>query len=113
MNQRIRKHRAFLHFLLYANSVQQKLIVKSLTSEQIDVISEIALNIYTGTYPLTKKYINQLRSYQSYIRSLGSREISSKVKRGILLKHLQLVSLLLKPIVQHMDKNGKRNDTRA
>lgn len=113
MNQRVRKHKAILQFLLYANTVQQKLIIKSLTSEQIDVISEIALNIYTGTYPLTKKYINKLRSYQSYIRSLGSRETSSKLKRGILLKHLQLVSLLLKPIVQYMDKNGKRNDSRA
>lgn len=51
-----------------ANSAQQKLIVKSLTNEQYDVMSEIALNIYTGTYHLTKKYINQLEPYQSYIR---------------------------------------------
>jgi hypothetical protein len=99
--------------MLTANNVQQKLIVKSLTSEQYDVISEIALNIYTGTYPLSKKYINQLKPYQSNIRALGSREISSKQKRGILLKHLSLVSLLLKPIVHHLEKNGKRDDTSA
>lgn len=113
INRRIRKHRAFINFMLSANSAQQKAIVKSLTSEQYDVISEIALNIYTGTYPLTKKYINQLKLYQSYIRSLGSREVSTKQKRGILLKHLPLVSLLLKPIVHQIDKNGKRNDTSA
>lgn len=107
MNRRIRKHRAFINFMLSANSAQQKVIVKSLTSEQYDVISEIALNIYTGTYPLTKKYINQLKPYQSYIRSLGSREVSTKQKRGILLKHLPLVSLLLKPIVHQIDKMAR------
>ena len=113
MNGRIRKQRAFLHFMLGANIVQQKLVIKSLTSEQLDVISEIALNIYTGTYPLTKRYINQLKPYQPYIRLLGSREVSSKKKRDILLKHLPLVSLLLKPIVQYIDKYGERNDTSA
>lgn len=113
MNRRIRKQRAFLYFMLVANSNQQKLIVKSLTDEQLDVISEIALNVYTGTYPLTKKYINQLKPYRSYIRSLGSREVSSKQKRTILLKHLSLVPLLLKPIVYHIDKNGERNDISA
>lgn len=99
--------------MLSANSAQQKAIVKCLTSEQYDVISEIALNVYTGTYPLMKRYINQLKPYQSYIRSLGSREVSTKQKRGILLKHLPLVSLLLKPIVHQIDKNGERNDTSA
>lgn len=108
MNQRIRKQRAFLNFMLCANNTQQKLLVKSLTSEQYDAISEIALNIYTGTYPLSKKYIHQLKPYQSYIRSLGSREVSAKQKRLILLKHLPIVSLLLKPIVQHIEtRNGK------
>lgn len=83
---------------------KQKLLIKSLTNEQYDVISEIALNIYTGTYPLTKKYINQLIPYQSFIRSLGSREVSAKQKRWILLKHRPIVSLLLKPIVHRMNK---------
>lgn len=104
MNPRIRKQRAFLNFMLSANSAQQKLLIKSLTNEQYDVISEIALNIYTGTYPLTKKYINQLIPYQSFIRSLGSREVSAKQKRWILLKHRPIVSLLLKPIVHRMNK---------
>lgn len=54
MHRRIRKQRAFLAFMLSANTTQQRIIIKSLTSEQYDVISEIALNIYTGTYPLSK-----------------------------------------------------------
>lgn len=111
MNRRIRKQKAFICFMLSTNSSQQKMIVKSLTSEQYDVICEIALNIYTGTFPLTKNDISKLKPYQSYIRSLGSREVSRKTKRGILLKHLPLVSLLLKPIVHHIDKYGERNDT--
>lgn len=99
MKQTVKKHRALLNFLLYADSTQQKLIMKTFTSEQFDVMSEIALNIYTGTYPLPKKYINGLRPFESDIRKLGSREVSNKEKRRILLNHIELVSLLLKPIV--------------
>lgn len=65
MWQTVKKHEAFFKFLVYADSAQQKVIVKALTSEQYDVLSEISLNIYTGTYPLPKKYINQLKPYES------------------------------------------------
>lgn len=102
MWQTVKKHEAFFKFLVYAHSAQQKVIVKALTSEQYDVLSEISLNIYTGTYPLPKKYINQLKPYESHIRSLGSGEVSNREKRRILLKHISLVSLLLKPIVQKL-----------
>jgi hypothetical protein len=102
MKQTVKKHKAFLNFLVWADSTQQKVVVKNLTSEQYDVLSEIALNIYTGTYPLAKKYINQLKPYESCIRSLGSREVSNREKRRILLKNISLIPLLLKPIVQHL-----------
>lgn len=108
MKQTVRKHQAFFNFLVHADSTQQKVIVKVLTSEQYDVLSEIALNIYTGTYPLSKKYINQLKPYDSYIRSLGSREVSNREKRRILLKNISLVSLLLKPIVQHIKEKWRK-----
>ena len=113
MKPTVKKQVAFLNFLVSADSAQQKVIVKALTSEQYDVLAEIALNIYTGTYPLTKKYINQLKPYHSNIRSLGSREVASKQKRRILLNNLPLLPLLLKPIVHHLDQNGTRNDTTA
>lgn len=95
--------------MLSANSAQQKLIVKSLTNEIYDVISEIALNIYTGRYHLNKKYINQLELYQLYIRSLGSREVGTKLKPWILLKHLTIICniMLLKPIVHHLEKKNR------
>lgn len=108
MKQRVKKHESFLNFLVYADSTQQKLIIKALSSEQYDVLSEIALNIYTGTYPLSKKYINHLKPYKSYIRLLGSREVSNREKRRILLKNNSLVSLLLKPIVQHIKDKWRR-----
>lgn len=108
MKQRVKKHESFLNFLVYADSTQQKLIIKALSSEQYDVLSVIALNIYTGTYPLSKKYINHLKPYESYIRLLGSREVSNREKRRILLKNNSLVSLLLKPIVQHIKDKWRR-----
>lgn len=108
MKPTVKKQVAFLNFLVSADSAQQKVIVKALTSEQYDVLGEIALNIYTGTYPLTKKYTNQLKPYESYIRSLGSREVSNKAKRRMLLKNISLVPLLLKPIVKHLKGQWRR-----
>ena len=67
MKETVKKHEALIKFLVYADSSQQKVVIKSLTSEHYDVISEIALNIYTGTYPFPKKDMKQLKPYESYI----------------------------------------------
>lgn len=41
MKQRVKKHESFLNFLVYADSTQQNLIIKALSSEQYDVLSEV------------------------------------------------------------------------
>lgn len=109
MNRRVKQHIILLRFILFADRTQQKSIVKCMTNEQFDTLSEIALNIYTGTYPLSKAYIKMLQPYKAFIRKLGSREISTSKKRRILLKHLELLPLLLKPIVQYYNRKWQRN----
>ena len=68
---------------------------------------ELFWNLLTR-FNSTKKYINQLKPYESYIRSLGSREVSNKEKRRMLLKNISLVPLLLKPIVQRIKGQWRR-----
>ena len=103
----MKKQVTFLRFMLDANKKQRKLIVSSLTDEQLEVIGEIALNIYTGVFPVTKRYLSLLKPYQSHIRLLGSRDVSVKKRRHILIQQRKLIPLLFKPVVDHLKRlNG-------
>ena len=104
MSQRMKKQSAFLIFLSKAHKKQIKLLLSSLTSEQLDVIGEIALNIYTGVFPVSKRYVLLLKPFQKHIRLLASREISAKKKQDILIKHQKLISVLLKPVIEQLRK---------
>ena len=102
MSQRVKKEAAFVVYLQQAPNKQQKLILSSLTKNQLEVLSEIALNIYTGSFPVANRYLKTLKPFRAQIRVLASREISAKKKRKILLRHIKIVSVLLKPIVNQL-----------
>ena len=111
MSQRMKTQADFIKFMVNANNKQRRLIVNALTSDQLTVIGEIALNVYTGVFPITKNYKSLLRSFKSYIRLLGSREVSKKTKTEVLNRHPKLIPLLFKPAVNQLsksDRNGKR-----
>ena len=95
MSQRVKKEAAFVVYLQQAPNKQQKLILSSLTKSQLDVLSEIALNIYTGSFPVANRYLKTLKPFRTQIRVLASREISAKKKRKILLRYIKIVSVLL------------------
>ena len=104
MSQRMKKQSAFLAFLYEANRKQQKLLLSSLTKDQLNVIGEIALNIYTGVFPISSRYSILLKPFRRHIRLLAAREISTRKKRGTLMKNIKLISLLLKPVIDQLSK---------
>ena len=101
----MKKQASFLKFMVDANKKQTKLIVKTLTTDQLDVIGDVALNIYTAAFPVKPSYLKRLKPYKAAIRLLGSREISGKKKRNILSKRLKLLSILFKPVVDELRKD--------
>ena len=74
MSRRMKKQALFLTFLNAANKKQQTLLLKSLTSDQLDVIGEISLNIYTGVLKISKRDKNELLPYKNDIRLLSPRD---------------------------------------
>ena len=102
MSRRMKKQALFLTFLNAANKKQQTLLLKSLTSDQLDVIGEISLNIYTGVLKISKRDKNELLPYKNDIRLLSAREVSAKKKQIILLKRPNLVHLLIKPVAKYL-----------
>jgi len=60
MNRTVKTHTAFLQ-LLYSTSVKQrKALLETITSDQLQILCEIALNVYRGTFPVSGYYIKKL-----------------------------------------------------
>lgn len=104
MPLRITSYSTFLRYLYYAEPRQRKVLIQTATHEQIDILSEIALNIYRGVLPLSTHHIRKLRPYQLNIRALCSRSIAHRRKKNILGRHPILISLLIKPVLSLLDE---------
>ena len=104
MPLRIRSYSTFLKFLYDADPRQRKVLIQSATSDQIEILSEIALNIYRGVLELSPHHIRKLKPYKLNIRALYSRSIGHRRKKNILARHPILISLLIKPVLSLLDE---------
>lgn len=104
MSQRMKKQSAFLAFLYEASRKQQKLLLSSITTDQLNVIGEIALNIYTGVFPISSRYSIVIKPFRIHIRLLATREITTRKKRSTLMRNIKLISFLPKPVIDQLSK---------
>lgn len=110
MTAHIKKQLVFFNFIIKADIKQQKALIKTMSEKQLNAISEISLNIYTGTFPVRVRYLNSLKPFASSIRLVSSREVTSNRKRVILSRHPKLLLLLIQPIIKHFDKLKKKGE---
>lgn len=110
MTAHIKKQLVFFNFITKADIKQQKALIKTMSEKQLNSISEISLNIYTGTFPVRVRYLNSLKPFASSIRLLSSREVTSNRKRVILSRHPKLLLLLIQPIIKHFDKLKRKGE---
>ena len=82
MSRRMKTQSIFLKFLSQANTKQRKAILSTLTKEQLDLLSEVALNIYKGVFPNKQKYVKLLKPYKSLIWQIGSKSMKTLKKRN-------------------------------
>ena len=68
-----------------------------MTENQQQALCEVILNVYKGTFPLSKYYIKRLRPYQSTIHSLSSKKVKKRLKRKILLENHFILPIIIKP----------------
>lgn len=99
MASKITTHSAFLKFIYASEPRQRKVLIQSATNNQIDVLSEIALNVYRGVLELSQQHINKLRPYELNIRGLASRSVTHARKKKILTRKHSLIPLLIKPVL--------------
>ena len=97
MSKNIRQNRYFLHFLQEAKSpTQKKLLLQSVTPEQLKVLTEIFYNLLHSDFPLSKQQLQSLRKHKKVLRFLGNKSNSTLRKKRLLKKSLTVIDLVLK-----------------
>lgn len=102
MSRRMKTHSSFIKFLHDSSVGQRKVILSNLTKEQINLLSEIALNILRGVFPHKNKYVKTLKPYRLIIARLAHRSESKVQKKKLLLSHIKIIPKLLKPVLDYL-----------
>lgn len=85
MSHLVTSNAAFLKMLYLVDPKQRKALLKTMTENQQQALCEVILNVYKGTFPLTKYYIKRLSTYRNTIYKLSSKTVKKSVKRKLLL----------------------------
>ena len=102
MSRRMKTHASFIKFLYNSTVKQRKAILSNLTEEQVNLLSEIALNIFKGVFPHREKYAKTLEPYKLIIARLAHKSKSKAQKKKLLLRNVKVVQKLLKPVLDYL-----------
>ena len=95
--EQIWKHMDFLELIANPASRQQvKALISTSTEEQLNTISELALNLLQGRVKLSKYYKYNLAKDADFIRELANRRVGSHKRRSLALSHFKTITLLLR-----------------
>lgn len=102
MAPKVEKHLALFKLLIDTTEAQRLAIVKTLHSGQIKAVLEAIYNVLRGTCPVSDKVKKKLYQQRGIIRRLVSKELTSKQQHRLLVKHREVLPLLLKPVVHYL-----------
>ena len=98
----MKTHAAFIKFLHDSTVKQRKVVLSNLTKTEIDLLSEIALNIFKDVFPHREKYVKTLKPYILFIARLAHRSESKAQKKKLLLRHVKILPKLLRPVLDYL-----------
>lgn len=98
----MKSNTVFLRFLYQASKNQRVAIFTHLTKEQVNVLSEVALNIFKGVFPNKQKYLKTLKPYKSVLYQLGSKSLGVRKKKQLLIRYNNLIPHLLGPLLDFL-----------
>ena len=104
MAHKVEKHLALFRLLIDTTEAQRLAIVKTLQPSQTKALLEAKYNVLRGTCPVSDKVKKKLYQQRGIIRQLVSKELSSKQQHRLLVKHREILPLLLKPVVNYLTK---------
>jgi len=99
MSKLLKNNIPFLQNLATATAADRKHLIENASVEEIKVLTEIAMNITKGHFPVTHKHFHRLKRHKHIIRKLASASIPHKAKKVILNQKGGFLPVLVAPIL--------------
>lgn len=100
MSKNVKQQLAFIKLLAgSAPTAQRKLLLETITKDQLLALSEIALNLLSGVLVLSPSNKKKLSKHKNFIRLLSDKKISRTSKKKAIQNKGALISLMLKAIL--------------
>jgi|GEM_PF-7030264 len=93
------RNKGFLNRVHKCKNKERKTLIKNASRDNIDALSEIALNTLLGNVPLKTEEKQKLKRHRDKIRKLAHRKTSTKKKKILLVQQGGFLPLLLTPIL--------------
>ena len=107
-SSRVVKNRKFLDALQLVEQKHRKELIKGATSEQINTISEVALNILQGNIPLKEHHKKKLNQHKKSLRGLASKGVSVKKRKKIINQHGGMIGAAASAVGEYTYDNIKK-----
>lgn len=99
MSKLLKNNVDFLQNLATASTAERKRLIENASGEEINALTEIAMNITKGHFPVTQKHFHKLKKHKHIIRKLASKAIPHKAKKVILNQKGGFLPILVAPIL--------------
>ena len=105
---RVAKNKKFLDALQQVEEKHRKKLIKGATTEQINTISEVALNILQGNIPLKEHHKKKLNKHKKSLRALASKGVSVKKRKKIINQHGGMIGAAASAVGEYTYDNIKK-----
>ena len=98
MSKLVKTHWNYFQLLMSTTKGQTKVLVDSITNDQLRALTQIVVNLLEFVLPIKPSMKLQLKKKRNIIRQIGDKTLSNKKKKELLSKHSGVITLLLKSI---------------
>lgn len=107
MSKAVRSHIKFLNFLQTSSKKQRRSVLLVASKNEVNVLSEIILNLLKGNLSLSQKEKIQLKKYRSSFHLISNHSTSLSIRRKYLLKLLNIIPILIRSVIKVLRNNGQ------
>ena len=99
MSDALKREKHFLNHLVHSTTVKgKKSLFKTLTRQQINVLTEIFLNILQKTVDLSEEEKKKLLKHKKFIRKIANKRKTLKKRKDLLIAHPVIANRVLKTV---------------
>jgi len=99
MGSRIKRNCSFLKSLVKCRKSRRLNLIKGASTDNINAISEVALNTLKGNVPLNYQQKKRLQRFKAKLRQLAQKRLSTKKRKFLLVQEGGVLPVLLAPLL--------------